>query len=45
MLDGCTGAFEVVPSSLPGKLRVHPDDPHQFATDDGQWWLLLFEGA
>jgi hypothetical protein len=40
-LDGKSGAFEVKPSSLPGKLRKHPDDPRQFATDDGAWFLHL----
>jgi len=40
-LDGQSGTFEVVPSTLPGKLRLHPDDPHQFATDDGAWFLHI----
>ncbi len=29
------------PSDLPGKLRKHPDDPHQFATDDRRWFLHI----
>jgi hypothetical protein len=35
------GTFEVVPSKLPGKLRKHPDDPFQFARDDGSWFLHI----
>lgn len=40
-LDGKSGTFEVKPSALPGKLRKHPEDPRQFATDDGAWFLHL----
>lgn len=40
-LDGKSGTFEVKPSALPGKLRKHPADPRQFATDDGAWFLHL----
>lgn len=40
-LAGNHGAFEVVPSSLPGKLRQHPQDSRQFAYDNGQWFLHL----
>ena len=40
-LDGRSGAFEVVPSDLKGKLRKHPDDPRQFAFDDGSWSLQI----
>lgn len=40
-LDGQAGRFTVDPSSLKGKLRVHPDDPYQFAYDDGTWFLHL----
>lgn len=35
------GQFEVVASELPGKLRKHPDDPYQFARDDGSWFLHI----
>lgn len=40
-LDGRSGRFQVVPSELPGKLRKHPDDPHQLAYDGGQWFLHI----
>jgi len=33
------GSFTVSPSSLPGKLRQHPDDPRQLRYDDGSWFL------
>lgn len=38
-LDAQSGTFEVIPSTLKGKLRVHPGDPYQFAYDDGDWFL------
>ena len=40
-LDGKSGTFEVVPSELKGKLRVHPNDPYQFAYDNGDWFLHI----
>lgn len=40
-LNGKSGRFDVGPSQLPGKLRIHPDDPHQFAYDDGSWFLHI----
>ena len=40
-LDAANGTFKVVESNLPGKLRKHPDDPFQFARDDGSWFLHL----
>jgi hypothetical protein len=40
-LDGKTGSFTVQPSQLPGKLRIHPQDPHQFAYDNGEWFLHI----
>lgn len=40
-LAGKQGRFEVVSSELPGKLRRHPQDPRQFAYDNGQWFLHL----
>ncbi|MDF9799913.1 hypothetical protein OKW21_005176 [Catalinimonas alkaloidigena] len=40
-LDGQEGTFEVLPSNLRGKLRIHPDDPYQFAYDNGDWFLHI----
>jgi hypothetical protein len=40
-LGGRRGTFKVVPSALKGKLRKHPDDPRQFACDDGTWFLHI----
>lgn len=40
-LDGQTGTFSVEPSELPGKLRIHLDDPYQFAYDNGEWFLHI----
>lgn len=40
-LAGQHGGFEVMPSSLPGKLRQHPRDSRQFAYDNGEWFLHL----
>jgi hypothetical protein len=36
-----SGSFQVIPSSLPGKLRVHRGDPYQFAYDNGDWFLHI----
>ena len=36
-----SGTFQVRPSDLPGKLRKHPRDPHQFAYDNGRWFLHI----
>ncbi|MHC4352692.1 MAG: apiosidase-like domain-containing protein [Planctomycetota bacterium] len=36
-----SGQFEVEPSSLPGKLRLHKKDRRQFAYDNGQWFLHI----
>jgi len=36
-----SGAFEVVPPSLRGKLGIHPGDPYQFAYDNGDWFLHI----
>jgi hypothetical protein len=36
-----SGSFQVTPSELPGKLRIHPDDPYQFAYDNGDWYLHI----
>ena len=40
-LNGLTGSFKVTPSVLPGKLRTHPEDPHQFSYDNGKWFLHI----
>ncbi|WPP50605.1 DUF5060 domain-containing protein [Catalinimonas niigatensis] len=40
-LDSQEGRFEVLPSDLKGKLRIHPEDPHQFAYDNGDWFLHI----
>jgi hypothetical protein len=40
-LSGKSGAFEVRPSTLPGKLRLHKADRRQFAYDNGQWFLHI----
>lgn len=40
-LSGKSGWFDVQASSLPGKLRKHPADSHQFAWDNGQWFLHI----
>lgn len=40
-LDQCEGIFEVVASELQGKLRKHPQDPRQFARDNGRWFLHI----
>lgn len=33
--------FTVVPSELKGQLKHHPDDPYQFAYDNGDWFLHI----
>lgn len=40
-LNNKKGSFAVLPSKLPGKLRIHPDDPRQFAYDNGRWFLHI----
>ena len=40
-LNGKQGSFKVVPSKSPGKLRQHPKDSHQFAYDNGDWFLHI----
>ena len=44
-LNGRKGSFTAVESNLPGKLRQHPDNPRQWATDDGQTFLNLSDTA
>lgn len=40
-LDERAGSFEVLPSDLKGKLRIHPEDPYQFAYDNRDWFLHI----
>ncbi len=40
-LDGKSGTFAVKPSTFKGKLRIHPEDPYQFAYDNGDWFLHI----
>ncbi len=40
-LDARQGSFEVLPSDLKGKLRIHPKDPYQLAYDNGEWFLHI----
>ncbi len=40
-LDGQRGTFQVVQSSLPGKLSKHPDDSRQLVYDNGKWFLHI----
>ncbi len=40
-LDNQSGSFTVVPSQLKGQLKHHPDDPYQFAYDNGDWFLHI----
>ncbi|HAA77667.1 TPA: hypothetical protein DCE37_21370 [Candidatus Latescibacteria bacterium] len=38
-LDAQSDTSTVEPSGRPGKLRIHPDDPYQFAYNNGDWFL------
>ena len=40
-LDDQSGSFTVEPSTLKGQLKHHPDDPYQFAYDNGDWFLHI----
>ncbi len=40
-LNGQSGTFTVIESDLPGKLRIHPDDPYQLSYDNGDWFLHI----
>lgn len=35
------GKFNVVASTLKGKLKIHPDDRYQFTYDNGDWFLHI----
>jgi hypothetical protein len=40
-LDGMHGSFRAEPSSLPGRLKPHPDNPRLLATDGGSWFSCI----
>lgn len=40
-LDAETGSFTAVPSGFRGKMRKHPENDHQWATDDGRYFLTI----
>ena len=40
-LNDQSGSFMVVASQLKGQLKHHPDDPYQFAYDNGDWFLHI----
>ncbi len=44
-LDGGHGVFEASRSNLPGKLRPHPRNPRQWATDNGETFVNLSDTA
>ena len=35
------GKFNVIASTMKGKLKKHPEDPYQFAYDNGDWFLHI----
>jgi hypothetical protein len=45
LLDGHTGDFMAVESDLRGMLKTNPNNPHQWITDDGQWFLNINDTA
>ena len=40
-MNGISGKFEVIPSNNKGKMVINPDDPYQFAYDNGDWFLHI----
>ena len=40
-LSDRSGSFTVVSSDLKGQLKHHPEDPYQFAYDNGDWFLHI----
>lgn len=44
-LDKKSGTFEAITSSLRGKLHKHDNDPKQWMTDNGKWFLNLSDTA
>jgi len=45
ILDGKTGRFEAADSKLRGRLLSHPQNPRQWITEDGRWFLNLNDTA
>ncbi len=45
LLNGAQGSFTAEASDLRGMLIKHPDNPKQWATEDGQWFLNLNDTA
>jgi len=44
-LDGKSGTFVSVDSTLRGALRKHKSNPHAWMTDDGQWFANISDTA
>ncbi len=44
-LDGMQGSFTAGESELRGMLRPHPQNPRQWVTDNGEWFLNLSDTA
>jgi len=42
-LDGKTGSFRAVHSSLRGMIKRHPSNAKALITDDGQWFPLIID--
>ncbi len=40
-MNGQSGKFTVMDSNFRGKLKLHPEDPYQFAYDNGDWFLHI----
>ena len=40
-LNDQSSRFTVVSSNLKGQLKHHPEDPHQFAYENGDWFLHI----
>lgn len=44
-MDAQSGSFRAVKSKLRGRLLPHPQNPHQWITEDGRWFLNLNDTA
>lgn len=44
-LDGKSGSFNAIASTLRGRLLPHPKNPRQWITEDGRWFLNLSDTA